>query len=423
MTQQTYDFSDPELYNETYLELFDNTSRFIHLFGSAGSGKSNFEAQREIVESYDERRRNRKTLIGRQVYNTLKDSCYADLKAVIYDWELADDFEVLKSPLFIRNKQTNVEFIFKGLDNFILLKSLKGVDRAWIEEATELPDPKALRQISLRIRGFSCPGGQITLSYNPDDEEHWLNTEIHQKRPEKHFVKKTTYKDNRFLDEEYIEELEGLASQDSNYYNVYVLGNWGSVTEGLIYTAHHVLEEFPQDENGEDDFDYYGLDFGFTDPNALVGLKIIDSFPKKKLFVKELLYKSNLDATDLADEFDKLKIKKKIKMTADSARPEMILALQKRGYNVAACEKGAGSVLSGINRIRNYELWIAAGSKNYFKEIRNYKKREIHGKFLEEPEPHQADHLLDATRYGEQAANQPIIKFNEHESTSEEVFW
>jgi phage terminase large subunit len=409
---KTYDFSNRALYNDAYIELFENNSRFIHLFGSAGSGKSNFAFQREIVESYDWRRRNRKTLVIRQVFNTLKDSCYADLKAVIYDWGLEDDFEMLKSPLFMRNKLTNVEFIFRGLEEVERLKSIKGVDRAIIEEATEMISPKPLRQISLRIRGFSNPGGQITLMYNPIDEFHWLNTEVHQAGLPNHFIKKTTYKDNRFLDAEYIAELEGLASQDSNYHKVYVLGEWGTVVEGLIY-PEHFTEPFPQKEiDGKlvDDIDYYGLDFGFSDPHALVALKIVDAKPKKKLYCKEILYESGLEATELIKRFNELGVSKKIKMTADSARPEMIKSLKDIGkFNIVGCEKGAGSVLTGINRIRDYQIIIAPGSKNLFKEIRNYQKREINGQWLEEPALHQVDHLLDAIRYGEQAAGKKPI--------------
>lgn len=416
----TFDFSSSELYNDAYISLFDIKSRFIHLFGSAGSGKSNFGFQREIVESFDWSRRNRKTLVIRQVFNTLKDSCYADLKSVIYEWGLDDCFEILKTPLFIRNKLTNVEFLFRGLEDVERIKSIKGVDRVIIEEATELQNAKVLRQISLRVRGFSNPGGQITLMYNPIDENHWLNTEIHQGNIPNHYIKKTTYKDNRFLDDEYIEELEGLAEQDSNYYKIYVLGEWGSVVEGLIYPKYEIENEFPQ-INGEDDIDFYGLDFGFSDPHALVALNVQDALPKKKLIAKEILYKSGLDATDLIAEFESLKVRKDVKMIADSARPEMILALKKKGYNVVACDKFDGSVLSGINRIRNYRICVVAGSKNVFKEIRNYMKKESNGIWFEDPAPKQPNHTLDAIRYGEQGYT--ISKIERKKSKSTETYW
>ncbi|HRH45722.1 MAG TPA: PBSX family phage terminase large subunit [Pyrinomonadaceae bacterium] len=414
----TFDFSNPDLYNSTYIPLFENKARFLHLYGSAGSGKSAFGFQKEIIKSFEWYRRKRKTLVVRQTATTLKDSCYEDLKHIIYEWGLDDCFTILKNPMLIKNKLTEVEFIFRGLDDVEKIKSVKNVDRIIIEEATELSSMKPLRQLSLRLRGLSNP--QITLMYNPVDENHWLNTEVHQGNLPNHFIKKTTYKDNRFLDDEYIEELEGLASQDSNYYNVYVLGNWGTVVEGLIYSKYEIENEFPQ-IGDEDDIDYYGLDFGFSDPHALVALKVQDALPKKKLIVKEVLYKSSLDATGLIAEFDALGVKKNIKMIADSARPEMIQALKNAGYNCVGCEKFAGSVLSGINRVRNYRICIVAGSKNVFKEIRNYQKKEIYGVWLEDPAPNQVDHLMDAIRYGEQGAT--IIELKPKKSTSKQNYW
>jgi phage terminase large subunit len=389
-----YDFSDARLYNAAYIHLFDIKHRFLHMYGSAGSGKSNFGFQREIVESYEPARRNRKTMVVRQTYNTLKDSCYADLKSVIYDWDLADEFDILKSPLSLTNKKTNVEFIFRGLDDVEKIKSVKGVDRIIIEEATELTSPKDLDQLSLRLRGFNEV--QIVLMYNPIDEFHWLNTEIHQNLPADHYILKTTYKDNRFLDAAYIQYLEGLAATNENFYQVYVLGNWGKVVEGLIYDSFKIVPDF-----GE--IHAYGLDFGFSDPTALVALNVEDALPKKKLTAKEILYESGLDAPALVARFDKLGIRKDVKMIADCSRPEMIKSLRDAGYKVLPSEKGAGSVLTGINKVRKYSLQIAAGSKNGIKEIQNYQKREIKGIWLEEPATNQVDHFLDAVRYGSQA--------------------
>src|SRR3954463_487502 len=93
------DFSDPQLYNRKYIPLFYNQSEFLHLVGGAGSGKSRFEAQREIVESYEPARKKRKTLVVRKVFNTLKDSCYSELKTTIYEWGRERDFDISKSPL------------------------------------------------------------------------------------------------------------------------------------------------------------------------------------------------------------------------------------------------------------------------------------------------------------------------------------
>jgi phage terminase large subunit len=189
----TCDFSNAELYNPAYIPLFANKARFLHLYGSAGSGKSVFASQKEIALSFSSERKNRKTLVVRAVHNTIKDSVYAELTGVIYDWELSDFFEILKSPLSITNKLTGVQFIFRGLDDVEKLKSVRGVDRILIEEATEIKAREDLDQLSLRLRGF--PEVQITMMYNPINVFHWLNTEFHQKQEGGHFTFKTTCED------------------------------------------------------------------------------------------------------------------------------------------------------------------------------------------------------------------------------------
>ncbi len=415
------DFSDESLFNRAFIPLLDDDSEFLHLYGSAGSGKSRFACQKEIIESFEPSRRGRKTLCVRQFFNTLQHSLYAELKTVIYEWGFEDHFNILKSPLQITNKLTGVTFIFAGLDDVEKVKSISGVDRILVEEATELLSRKVLDQLRLRLRGFDRV--QITLCYNPVDEFHWLNTEIHQQRPYGHTFFHSTYRDNEQLlaiDPSYAAFIESTKDTNPNYYRVYGLGLWGQVVEGLVYTDYRTGVEFPQGpvrltENAAgapitgvpyyvqgDDIHFYGLDFGFSDPTALIAGHVRDASPKKELIVKELLYQPGLDAPAMVEKFKEIGVRKDVQIIADSARPEMIESLKKAGYRIAGSEKGPGSVLTGINRIRKYSLLIAAGSKNIVKEISNYQKNQIQGIWVEEPAKNQIEHLLDALRYGEQ---------------------
>lgn len=388
----TFDFSNPKLYNEAYLPLFHNKTRFLHLFGSAGSGKSVFGGQKEIVLSFREERKNRKTLVVRKVFNTLKNSVFSQLKSQIYEWDLQDCFDFTSSPLSITNKLTNVTFIFVGLDDVEKIKSIQGVDRIYIEEATELAAQNELDQLSLRLRGF--PEVQITLAYNPINVHHWLSTEIHQKAAVGHFIFKSTYKDNRFLDAAYIEFLDSMKESNPNYYKVYGLGEWGQNQEGLIYPDYQTVPEMPRVQG-------YGLDFGFNDPCALTACCIEDvpNIPRKSLYIQELLYKTKLTSDALVTELGNLQIKKNLPIIADNARPEMIADLRRAGYNVRASVKGKGSVNAGITRVKKHDLKIVAGGKNIFKELDNYSWRNKNGVWLDEPEDAGVDHLLDAARY------------------------
>lgn len=388
-----FDFSNPDLFNHKYLPLFQNKSRFLHLFGSAGSGKSVFGCQKEIILSFKEERRNRKSLVVRKVFNTLKQSVHAQLASVIYDWKLHDCFDIGKSPLQIVNKITGVTFLFIGLDDVEKVKSIQGADRILIEEATELHNQQELDQLSLRLRGFSEV--QITLMYNPINAHHWINTEIHQKGADGHFIFKSTYKDNRFLDDDYIAFLDSLKTSNPNYYNVYGLGNWGQNQEGLIYPDYQTVADMPELQG-------YGLDFGYNDPCALVAGCIADEKSennKKSVYFKELLYKTRLSSDALVAELDNLQIDKNLPLICDNARPEIIADLRRAGYNAKPCTKGAGSVNAGINAVKKHNIKIVAGSKNLFKEIDNYLWLEKNGIFVDQPDPVSIEHALDASRY------------------------
>ena len=386
------DFSNKELFNYCYIPLLYNKTRFLHLFGSAGSGKSVFGGQKEIIFSFREERRNRKTLIVRKVFGTLKNSVFSQLKNQIYEWNLQDCFSFTVSPLSITNKITGVQFIFVGLDDVEKIKSVQGVDRIYIEEATELSTINELDQLSLRLRGFSEV--QITLAYNPINVHHWLNTEIHQKPAAGHFVFKSTYKDNRFLDAAYKEFLDSLKDSNPNYYNVYGLGNWGQNQEGLIYPAYQTATVMPIVQG-------YGLDFGFNDPTALVEAAITDNpnSIRKSLYLNELLYKTHLTSDAIIAELNKLGINKNLPLICDNARPEIIKDLRKAGYNAKPCVKGAGSVQSGITQVKKHDIFIVIGSKNLFKEMDNWSWENKNGIWLDVPESNGVEHLLDASRY------------------------
>lgn len=401
---QTFDFktNEAKLFNTAFVPLMRNGAEFLHLWGSAGSGKSRFAMQKEIVKSFQPARRNRKTIIARKVFNTLKDSCYSELKAVIYAWKLEDCFTILKSPLSITNNRTGVEFLFRGFDDVEKIKSISGADRAVYEETTEAEQKEEITQLRTRLRGFDKV--QVTLCYNPIDEHHFINEEYHEQKPVGHYFHHSTYLDNIQMPgrDVYAAFLESTKDSDPNYHRVYALGLWGQVVEGLIYPQSTTGAEFPKDDKGNDDIQFYGLDFGFSDPCALVAQHVRDALPKKDLINKEVLYETGLDGPNLVRRFNEIGVRKDRKIIADSARPEMIQSLKDAGYNVVACEKGTGSVLTGINRIRKYNIVIASGSKNLVKEVHNYKKNQVRGVWVEDPAPTQVDHGMDAMRYGEQ---------------------
>jgi phage terminase large subunit len=110
----------------------------------------------------------------------------------------------------------------------------------WIEEASEVT-AEDFRQLDIRMRGKSKLYKQIMLTFNPVSVTHWLKSDLVDRERESTTVIHSTYKDNKFLDREAIEVLEGFKDTDEYYYQVYCLGQWG-VLGKTIFPARIVNE-------------------------------------------------------------------------------------------------------------------------------------------------------------------------------------
>jgi phage terminase large subunit len=259
---------------------------------------------------------------------------------------------------------------------------------------------------------------QFHFTFNPISKETWIYKDFFEADIfdcEKLFV---NYPDNPFCPKDLIKFLESLKELDPKRYLVDALGEWGIAFEGLIYKEYEAVSDMPEAE-------YYGLDFGYNDPCALVEIAIADTPNqlKKDLFWNELLYEREHTAESLVARFDQLGINKRLLMRCDNARPEMIKALTNAGYRAEPCEKYKGSVADGIARVKEYNLKIKRGSKNLFDEIANYVWADKEGELIDEPDKRCIQHLCDAGRYGTEAANQPVYNPEYPETIEEQEYW
>jgi phage terminase large subunit len=224
------------------------------------------------------------------------------------------------------------------------------------------------------------------MTLNPIDQFHWIRTQILDV-PNKDVASfQSNYKINPFLSREYIEQLEGLADIDENYYRIYALGEWG-VLQNLIYSNWDVVDRMPENP----DEIIYGLDFGYVNPTALLEIRIKEN----EIWVREIIYQSHLTNAELIDLL-KEKIDRGVSIYADSAEPQRIEEIYQAGFNVYSSEK---DVSFGINRVKQYKMHILEDSVNLIKEIRSYKwKEDKEGRILEEPVKFN-DHAMDAMRY------------------------
>lgn len=233
-------------FNPVYLPLLDEDSRYLVLYGGAGSGKSLFTVQRLLIRLMGQPGRN--LLVARAVAATHRDSTYALFRQVIGRWGLGGAFRCVDSDMRIFCKNGSA-VIFKGLDDPEKLKSVTfpggELTDVWIEEASELNEGQ-FNQLDLRLRGRGLKK-QMTLTFNPVSSLHWLKRRFFDRSDPRAKVLKTTYRDNRFLDEDYRRTLEGYRESDPYYYQVYCLGEWGVLGKSVFHPGKVAqrLQEVP----------------------------------------------------------------------------------------------------------------------------------------------------------------------------------
>jgi len=365
----------------TFHEFFQNNQdkRVLAIYGGAGSGKSVATAQHIVYLLLTHP--NARILVIRKTLPALRITAYRLILDILYQMQVP--FYLNKSELVIRFN--NSEILFKGMDDPEKIKSYEA-NYVWCEEATEITKEDFL-QLNLRMRRANAAGiNQMFLTFNPIDAYHWLITDIVQGNREDVAIHHSTYKDNiRFLSPEYISELENLINQDQNYYRIYALGEPG-VLENVIYTNYEITDTWPK---GGDLF--YGLDFGFNNPTALVEVCVYDSL----VYIRELLYKSGLTNADLISILREI-LPDGALIYADAAEPARIHEIRSAGFNIKPADK---SVLDGIDAVKRHRLFIHQDSQNLIAEIRGYSYRtDKDGRVLEDPVKFR-DHCMDALRY------------------------
>ena len=371
-------------FNSCYQPVLHTGKRFNVLYGGAASGKSHYISAHVILDCLNNK--NRKWACVRKVAHWLRVSVFEELITRISEYNLTKYFTVNKSDMTITCERTKSKIILLGIDDPEKLKSISGINKFWIEEASELTIDD-FYQIDLRLR--ASEDDQIFLTFNPISSSHWLKEYFFDKPNSDTFILKTTYLDNKYVPKIVKQRLEAYKLTNEYYYNVYALAEWGNLS-GQIYTNYDVVTTTP------DNFDerFYGLDFGFNNPTALVEVMIKDN----EYYIKELLYQPELTNTELIQKIKQLNIKGAI--YADAAEPariaEINAELHSAGVSARAADK---SVRDGIDFVKSQKIHLTASSSNLIKEINGYQwKKDKSGKSLDEPTKVN-DHLIDAMRY------------------------
>ena len=253
----------------------------------------------------------------------------------------------------------------------------------YVNEANEI---KYLewQQLKLRTTEFSI------IDYNPSfSEEHWI-CEVNRDPRTYHFI--TTYKDNPFLEQSVVDEIESLRTKNRSLWQIYGLGLQAQV-EGLVFRNVETVEELPATPYRRRTF--AGVDFGYTnDPTAIVRVTIEEE--TKTLYLEEVCYRTAMLTADIIRE---LKALGGVKIISESADPRLVQEIYRAGVDIHPVVKFPGSVEAGVAKMQEYRLAVTKRSENIIRELRNYTySQDKEGKWLNMPIDIY-NHAIDATRY------------------------
>ena len=310
-----------------------------------------------------------------------------DFENIMRDRGYFDDKRWVKHPKPTYSFETGSKIEFISVDN---LGKAHGPRRdvLFLNECNNLSF-NIVDQLIVRTRDI------VWMDWNPTSE-FWFYTDMQPHRDDVDFIT-LTYLDNEALDETTKKEIESHR-ENKNWWLVYGLGQLG-VVEGRIYNNWPVLDEIPPEAR----LVRRGLDYGYSnDPTAIVDVyKWNDSY-----IWDEILYRKGMSNKQIADVILN-QADPNVLVIPDSSEPKSNDELAAYGVPVLPANKGAGSVLQGIQHVRNERIFVTKRSTNIIKENRSYMwLSDKDGKILNEPMD-MWNHAMDAGRYAMES-NKPI---------------
>lgn len=390
MFQQKRNIEIPTAFKELF-----NPHRFKIFYGGRGGAKSASLARALLIKAMQEPLR---ILGAREVQLTINDSVKRLLDDIILQYELDSFFTSTRSEIAGKNESL---FIFAGLKhNPQKIKSMEGVDIAWIEEA----DGLSQESLDLLIPTIRRKDSELWFSYNPRD----INAPVHQmfveNKRDNAYVKKVNYDINPWFPDVLRVEMEYDKSHDPGKYQHIWLGEPVRHSEALVFHGKWRIDTF---NPPLDTVFYYGADWGFSqDPTVLV--RMYEDQENRILYIDQEAYGVGVEIDKTPALFDLVPGSRKWMITADSARPETISYMNRHGFNIDSAKKGKGSVEEGVEFLKSYTIIVHNRCKHVIYELGaySYKINPRTGDIL----PILADkdnHCIDTMRYALERVGRP----------------
>lgn len=377
-------------------------------------------------------------LVVRKVFDTHRGSTFAQLKTAMKRLKVTHLWKCTTSPMEMTYLPTGQKIIFRGLDDPLKITSVTVeigyLCWAWFEEMYQVENEDDFNKIDMSIRG-AIPKHlfkQITCTFNPWSETHWLNDRFFKggvenredlinkglvihKNTDDVLAMTTNFRANEFLDEADLNVFRTMELENPKRFEVEGNGNWG-ICEGTVFYRWEIREFNVNELIKSGRFETcLGLDFGFTnDPTAFIA-SLVD-VENKEIYVFDEHYEKGMFNEDIVKMIE-YKGFAKSKITADSAEEKSIKWMKRNGLpRIRSSVKGPDSIIYGIQYLQGYKVYILPKCKNFIVEIKNYiwdtdKKT---GKSINKPIDNY-NHLLDAWRYSvEELATKGKIKAGQY---------
>lgn len=366
--------------------IFDWDYREYLCVGGYGSSKSYHIVLKLILKALEEKR---KILVVREVYDTIRESCFDLFLEILEDLDLLEHNGNRKRSKKVRYRTSPMQLlfpngskvIFKGMDKPGKLKSINGVSIVWLEEASEVKYA-GYKELKGRLRHPTL-SLHFILSTNPVGTENWVYQHFFkrtnddgsitvilddQKLYRKHTIVKngvyyhhSVVDDNMFVPKEYVRTLDEMQSYDPDLYRVARLGQFGLngvrvLPQFTVAQSHEAVMRAVQGIPSK--FKFTGFDFGFeTSYNAVVRMAVDDR--EKVLYIYWEYYKNHMTDDKTAEELAELGLQDE-QIIADNADPKAIQYYRQMGFKIRGCHKWAGSRLANTRKVKRFRKIVCS---------------------------------------------------------------
>ena len=362
------------VFQKNWDAFLDPEVRIIANQGSTRSSKTYSVLQVYIFFLLQEQQEAKILSIVRGTLPAIKKSIMRDFVDILTDYEIYDP-KAWRENTYRLNGHL-IEFFSTDQP-----QKVHGAKRNYllVNEANEI-SLKSWRQLSMRT------SEKLIIDYNPSDEYHWIYEQV-LTRDDCAFIH-STYRQNPFLPQSIIDEIESYKDIDDNYWRVYGLGERG-VSEATVYTKYMPIEELPENFDRE----AIGVDFGWNNPSAMVHVRIKDD----ELYWKQIFYASYKSTKDMITTLQEMGFSQNIPILCDHEM-DRIMEFQRAGFRMAD-KADKTEKITKISEIQQRKVHITKNSTEMIKEYQNYKFKVDKEGVVMDDVVKVNDHALDAAQY------------------------